>query len=1275
MATETEALGANLHADTLIQTVYDDAVHHVIEIGSEIEQYLAGTGEPALEILQNYSSDLQGALQNLENTWLHYQSVLTRNPDLLGPKLRDYRAAGRNARKIRNDLSAKINEKTLSKVSDTGISPNKGNGALPLPRLPHIKIPDFDGKYQEWPAFWDLYSSVIHNRTDITSVLKFSILRSSLKGNAFRVIEGLSITNQNYDVAIQMLKETYLDSSRLTRSLLREFSNLPSPRHNYEELLNFRLAYRKLMLQASNNEVNVEQSESLLTNILLQKLSPETSKLLISKYQTFDLSLSQISEGLKYALDLFEYCKELSSHDSKSVGHNPLKVASIVSRSDSGKVGDRYKIISAGSQRSNSVNIQPKHKPCLFCNENHAAKYCSNYPSVESRRQKLRELSLCFLCLQPGHVVSNCKTQVKCRHCDGRHHTFLCFKLCNNKVLNPSKSMDRVNVQSQKSVKGDSVQSVSSSSVTTSDLGNNGSVSVQSSAVLPRYCSEGKLVSTAIPTATVQVSGGGTKLQTRTFFDTGSQRSFICPSLVQELNLKTLDRITLSLSPFGCDPVSVTCDLVKVVVRLGKSRISVKALVHNNVDTCIFTPGIAKVATFLRSKGVKLADHYLTSDNVNCIQLIIGVDYFHKFIHNQSSTMGICTFSTAGGALIYGPMPQWSYDQSMNIVATQHVICARVGVMDLCSECCSISNLWELDAIGIKEFDLSPEERRMVEQFEHSIHKVNNQYVVSLPFKSSCRPPTNYRIALGQLKSLMGKFISDPLLWHHYSSILSEYLNLGFIESVPPSEPIKGHYLPYHHVKKDSSTTPIRIVFNASFKRSGTYSLNECLLTGPSLTTKLFESLLAFRTNPWAVISDISKAFLRIGIDESSRDWCRFVWMTDTTDPSIIVSYRFKVVCFGATCSPFLLQSTLNYHFNNHSHPLAKSLMSCFYVDNFLCTYENVEQMLADYPVINHILEQAGMPLQEWVSNSAQFNEYICAEKLVNDKNGVTSVLGINWNIFSDVLNVKPCSVNDSSVTKRSILSCVASVFDPFGLVSPVVILGKILISDLWKLNLKWDEPVSPEIIERFNRVKEQLLTVSTIEFPRFAVSPGKCQLHIFCDSSQKAFGAVAYSVDLSSQTSNLLVSKARVCPQKKLTMPKLELTSVNIGCKLANTLMKISHLKFQSCFIWSDSEVTIARIRSDKCQDPYVRNRVKEIRDSAFPIMYVSSRENPADLLSRGCDIKVLLASSLWKYGPDWLISGDYPPQKEYLVDMSLNVSVNEIIAEPVNVMPPHNY
>ncbi|XP_066941033.1 uncharacterized protein [Macrobrachium rosenbergii] len=136
--------------------------------------------------------------------------------------------------------------------------------------------------------------------------------------------------------------------------------------------------------------------------------------------------------------------------------------------------------------------------------------------------------------------------------------------------------------------------------------------------------------------------------------------------------------------------------------------------------------------------------------------------------------------------------------------------------------------------------------------------------------------------------------------------------------------------------------------------------------------------------------------------------------------------------------------------------------------------------------------------------------------------------------------------------------------------------------------------------------------------------------------------------------------------------MPKLELTSVNIGCKLANTLMKISHLKFQSCFIWSDSEVTIARIRSDKCQDPYVRNRVKEIRDSAFPIMYVSSRENPADLLSRGCDIKVLLASSLWKYGPDWLISGDYPPQKEYLVDMSLNVSVNEMIAEPVNVMPP---
>ena len=1259
----------------LAQSIYIDQYDNLKDIIEEIDSVLTQS-QASVDVLNCCAQDLQKALNLYEDNWVSYRDLISSEPGLLNAKMREHRSVCRNARQARKSVLSLVSSLTPSTPQSPPVTPN--NPPLPMPKLPTIQIPTFVGIYQEWPAFWDLYSSLIHQRADISNVMKFSILRSNLGGTAMKVVDGLSITNQNYDVAVRMLKETYDDINRLSRSLLKEFSNLPSPKHTYDELLNFRLSYQKLLLQIENSGVNVDQSDPLITSTITQKLSSETSKLLIQKYNTFDLTLTQISEGLKYALDLFEYCRDQDQcHKVKSVEHNKshnTKVATVTSSHTDNKFKLRVKGKSAqaNNQQQKSVSTGYKNpvtfKPCIFCKADHASKGCPAYSDVDSRKQKIKELRLCFSCLQSGHMSSDCKTNIKCRHCDGGHHTFLCYKLFNANVINPSKSSDTGDSSKQKSVPSHSV----SHNISDASKNQKGDVSVESvqlNVASVQHSPEVVLSPTAIPTATVQLSGGGKRIQTRSLFDTGSQRTFICPSLVQELNLEPFDTVSLLLSPFSSDPVSVKCDIVKVVVRLGKTRIAVKALVHDKVSTSIRTPGISSVSKSLRSKGVKLADHHLNSDDVDSIRLLIGVDYFHRFIHSQSRTMGINVFSTSGGALIYGPMPQWACDDQSRFVAVQSAFCARVCVAGVGNETHSISDLWTLDAVGIKESEYSPEDKVTVQHLEQSIHKYGNQYIVSLPFKSGHRPPTNYRIALGQLYSLMRKFRDDPTLWSHYQSILSDYLDQGFIEVVPFSEHIKGHYLPYHHVDKESTTTPIRIVFDASSKKPGELSLNDCLHTGPSLTTRLFESLLAFRANPFVVMSDVSKAFLRIGIDESSRDWCRFVWMSDPSDPSSVVTYRFKVVCFGATCSPFLLQGTLDYHLKTHPHCLAKFLASCFYVDNFLRTYETAEQMFAEYPVINDILNDAGMPLQEWVSNDGEFNKLVKAEELIIVKQSVFSVLGILWNVESDKLKVKSCKSSQEVVTKRSILSCVSSVFDPLGLVSPVVILGKILVSDLWKSDLNWDDKVNEEFQERFTRLKVELSQISCIEFPRFVVSPGKCQLHVFCDSSQRAFGAVAYSVDLSYQTSNILVSKARVCPHRKLTIPKLELTSVNVGCKLAYSLMSNSSFNFQSCVIWSDSEVTIARIKSDKCKDPFVRNRVKEIRDLKFPIMHVSSKDNPADILSRGCCPKVLASSSLWKHGPNWLLSQDYPPQRDYLVDYSLNVSVNEITAEPISV------
>ena len=113
------------------------------------------------------------------------------------------------------------------------------------------------------------------------------------------------------------------------------------------------------------------------------------------------------------------------------------------------------------------------------------------------------------------------------------------------------------------------------------------------------------------------------------------------------------------------------------------------------------------------------------------------------------------------------------------------------------------------------------------------------------------------------------------------------------------------------------------------------------------MTEKLTDVLLTFRTNEYAFSADISKAFLRIGLQEVDRDATRFLWVEDPHDPnSKLVTYRFAVVLFGATSSPFLLQATLDHHLRKSPSPYNTFLANSFYVDNLLNTTDSEEVLL-----------------------------------------------------------------------------------------------------------------------------------------------------------------------------------------------------------------------------------------------------------------------------------------------------------------------------------------
>ncbi|XP_069160496.1 uncharacterized protein [Procambarus clarkii] len=118
--------------------------------------------------------------------------------------------------------------------------------------------------------------------------------------------------------------------------------------------------------------------------------------------------------------------------------------------------------------------------------------------------------------------------------------------------------------------------------------------------------------------------------------------------------------------------------------------------------------------------------------------------------------------------------------------------------------------------------------------------------------------------------------------------------------------------------------------------RQSSVSLNDCLQTGPSLTQRLHDVLLKFRIGIYAYTADISKAFLRVGLQEEDRNYTMFLWIKDPNNPnSELITYRFASVLFGATSSPFLLQATLDTHLKKSNSPNKMEISKNLYVNNF----------------------------------------------------------------------------------------------------------------------------------------------------------------------------------------------------------------------------------------------------------------------------------------------------------------------------------------------------
>lgn len=1085
-------------------------------------------------------------------------------------------------------------------------------------RLPKLEIRKFKGTLYEWQEFWDTYEGSIHNNNSLAEVEKFAYLRSLLEGPARNAIMGFSLTAANYNEAVDLLKKRYGKKQEIQRSHINELLNI-SAIYNDKDTVRLRTFYDSVETHhRALRALGVDEItySTIVVPSIMEKL-PIPIRLTISRDSDFlDWSMTDLLKNLLKEVELRE------RHQLKS---RPCDVT----RGTGPRRAESFATSTASSFLTGNEDIK-----CAFCLGSHPHVKCTRVTDFKERKNIARKFSRCFKCLRKGHRIVECKTNITCSKCKGDHHEALCSNL-------------------------------------------DGCVTQGAEKPSSLHVSTGSRV--ALQTAQAQISGEGKNRVIRVLFDSGSHRSFVTANVVKDISIRVVRKEWLGISTFGNQSKQIG---LKDVVELtlgpvgGGEPIPIEAYV---------VPEIASIANehlelvkndFPHLSGLWLSDVCKHQHDLE-IDVLIGSDYLWRFQGGRTIRGGPdepVALKTSLGWVLSGPLKGRRVNEFDRTAQVSLIVEDSLNIDRVEKE---FHKLWDLDSIGIREVD------SVQEEFLDSVTFNDSRYSVRLPWKAGRdNLPTNYANSMSRLRSVGNRLKRQPDILDEYDQVIREQLKCGVIERVSDLETGgRVHYLPHHAVvRKDAATTKVRIVYDASSReKKSDFSLNDCLHVGPSLNPLLFDILLRFRVRRIVLIGDIEKAFLNIEIDESDRDCLRFLWFDDPRNrDSKVEVFRFCRVVFGLNASPFLLNGTIRHHLSqweDKDPEFVRQMTEGFYVDDLVTGEDSVESAFSVYSKAKHVMGQGGFKLRKWVTNDEGLRESIkvserglvgdVEEDKADDESYAKSslgaqddhhqkVLGLPWNCTEDILCLSFKEICDKAeelkFTKRKLLSLLAGLFDPLGIMSPVTVCMKILMQDLCKQGVNWDEELTGSFRKRWDVWISSLRRAGDISVDRhifggFVVK--ECFLHGFADASKTAFCAVVYAVfnvDGCWKVS-LLTSKSRVAPLKDLTIPRLELVSARVLAQLVETVKSAlaSQLSISGTYLWSDSLTVLYWLQNRGEWKQFVKHRVQEILKltRVEDWRHCPGKVNPADLGSRGMQGDELKDSSLWWHGPQWL-SGD---------------------------------
>ncbi|XP_065094041.1 uncharacterized protein LOC135714581 [Ochlerotatus camptorhynchus] len=1068
------------------------------------------------------------------------------------------------------------------------------------PYLPPLQVPlpTFDGSYEKWYSFKSLFTTVMNRYQQEEPALKLFHLRNSLVGQAAGIIDEDLINNNDYDAAWMLLTQRYEDKRVVVDKHVENLFNLP--KLSQENAANM----RKLIDSSTKNVEGLRHQnlpvdglgEQMLVNLIAAKMDKRLRVAWEARQKKNVLST--------YAATIDFLQEQCRIYEKLDASMKPL------TESAKPKAMARSHTLVTSDMKNDKFEYK-----CPVCKASHELWKCEAYKNKSGES-------------------SACASSRSCRECGKKHHTTLhvedAFKNVNSSTSSNTTDYSTPVVKPA----GNLMTSTTAGTSTT-------------------LCAENSEKQTLLSTAVVLVNGlCSTPYPCRVLLDSASQMNFVTERFANLLSLKMVPA-NFTVSGLNGKKTRI-CRMLRTTIR------SCHADFTTDLDLLV-TPRITgdlpvksfDVSEWPISSEQVLADP--TFNNRGRVDMLIGAEYFWNLMEDGQIELG------SNLPILRNTKLGWI---AGGIIASDAPVVARTfcqttdddPIIDL------LKSFYRVEACDEIRPSATADEVKCVEHFRRThLRNEEGRYIVRHPFNERKHELGDSReMALKRFLHLERKLDKQPELKEQYSLFIREYEQLGHMREIQETteEPGSVYYLPHHCVlRPTSTTTKLRVVFDGSARTSSGVSINDILMTGPSVQSDLIAILLRFRGFQFVFTLDIPKMFRQVGVHWLDTRYLRIFWRYNKDD--ILTVRELQTVTYGLASSPFQATMALKQTAVDHKEefPEAANIVEKgTYMDDILTGADTLAEACKLQREVTDLLAKGCFGAHKWCANHPDIVKGVSEELrgnsfVVSDENSksIVKTLGMTWDPVDDwfSVSVPEYDVLDE-VTRRKLLSQLAKIFDPLGFFGPVITTAKLILREVGEMQIDWDEPVPYEVRSKWLNFRTEIAVLNKVRMPRWISWNGafKLELHGFADASDVAYGACLYTravfPDGSAQM-KLVCSKSRILPMKRaktkaVTTPRAELLAALLLAKLTVKLQDATELDFASTNLWSDSKIVLAWIsKPPNVLHTYVSNRVSEIQKLTpnCSWKYIPTDENPADLISRGERPKKLLESKMWWTGP----------------------------------------